>query len=67
MRQRVRDDADKQRAHDPGAAMERCHVGPQPNEKRQTVDSEGENPSAEQVDPEHAEDKSNDKTFGISR
>ena len=61
------DDADKQRADDACAAMKRRHPGRESDEKRQGVNGEREDQPAEQADPEHAEDKSDDKHGGSLR
>ena len=64
---RAGDDADKQRADDARAAVKRRHPGRQSDEERQGVDSEREDQPAEQADPEHAEDESDDKHGGSLR
>jgi hypothetical protein len=46
------------------AAVKRGHTDRQSNEERQGVDGEREDQPAEQADPEHAEDESDDKHGG---
>ena len=50
-------------ADDAGAAVKRDHAGGQPDKKRQGVDGEREDQPAEQADPEHAEDESDEQAW----